>query len=145
MIARNKRSDGTVDVLTYSDYYPFGSIARNGGNGYRYEYQGAYAEKDPVTGYSNFDLRMYDGRIGRWLSVDPMGQYASLYEGTGNNPVNGSDPIGGEGGPGPGFWNKFWNSVNNLIGREAPAQHIMLKEVIVRPSTCLGELRAYRQ
>lgn len=63
----------------------------------------------------------------------------------GNNPVNGSDPIGGEDGPGPGFCNKFWNSVNNLIGREAPAQHIMLKEVIVRPSTCLGELRAYRQ
>ncbi len=39
---------------------------------------------------------MYDGRIGRWLSVDPAGQFASPYEGMGNNPVSGSDPTGGE-------------------------------------------------
>ncbi|WP_462266181.1 hypothetical protein [Mucilaginibacter sp.] len=42
-------------------------MARNGGNGHRYEYQGACAEKDPVTGYNNFDLRMSDGKIGRLL------------------------------------------------------------------------------
>ncbi len=118
VIARNKRADGSVDVLTYSDYYPFGSIARNGGNGYRYEYQGAYAEKDPVTGYNNFDLRMYDGRIGRWLSVDPMGQYDSPYLGMGNNPVTGSDPTGGETAS-PNDWYKniatgafFWRDGN---------------------------------
>jgi RHS repeat-associated protein len=96
VINRTKKSDGTADILTYNDYYPFGSIAQSGGTGYRYDYQGAFAEKDPVTGFNNFDLRMYDGRIGRWLSTDPAGQYASPYEGMGNNPVTGSDPTGGE-------------------------------------------------
>ena len=42
---------------------------------------------------------MYDGRIGRWLSMDPEGQYASPYLGMGNNPVTTSDPTGGEDGP----------------------------------------------
>jgi RHS repeat-associated protein len=99
VINRNK-AGGQADVVQYNDYYPFGSIARNGGAGYRYEYQGAYAEKDGVTGFNNFDLRMYDGRIGRWLSVDPAGQYYSPYEGMGNNPVESFDPSGGEDGPG---------------------------------------------
>jgi len=47
---------------------------------------------------------MYDGRIGRWLSTDPKGQFASPYEGMGNNPVNGFDPTGGEDGDGPDDW-----------------------------------------
>jgi RHS repeat-associated protein len=95
-VALNRtKVSGQADVYTYNDYFPYGSIARSGGTTYRYDYQGAYAEKDPVTGLNNFDLRMYDGRIGRWLSVDPMGQYASPYEGMGNNPVSGIDPSGG--------------------------------------------------
>ncbi|MCO5951209.1 RHS repeat-associated core domain-containing protein, partial [Mucilaginibacter flavidus] len=72
------------------------SIARSGGATYRYDYQGAYAEKDPVTGLNNFQLRMYDSKIGRWLSTDPAGQHASPYEGMGNNPVAKGDPTGGE-------------------------------------------------
>lgn len=40
---------------------------------------------------------MYDGRIGRWLSVDPVGQYDSPYVGMGNNPIGIIDPSGGEG------------------------------------------------
>jgi hypothetical protein len=42
-----------------------------------------------------FELRLWDGRLGRWLSVDPYGQYHSPYLGMGNNPVNGIDPDGG--------------------------------------------------
>ena len=94
-INRTKNSSGQADVSNFDDYYPYGSIAQSGGVPYRYDYQGAYAEKDPVTGYNNFQLRMYDARIGRWLSVDPQGQYTSPYEGMGNNPVTMSDPTGG--------------------------------------------------
>nr|WP_228085195.1 putative toxin [Mucilaginibacter sp. JRF] len=96
VINRNRTSTGTLDVMQYNDYYPFGSIARQGGNGYRFEYQGAYAEKDLATGFNNFDLRLYDSKIGRWLSVDPEGQFWSPYNGMGNNPVISSDPTGGE-------------------------------------------------
>jgi RHS repeat-associated protein len=64
--------------------------------GYRYDYQGQYSEKDPVTGLNNFELRMYDPMIGRWLTTDPQGQYYSPYERMGNNPVSGTDPTGEE-------------------------------------------------
>jgi len=38
---------------------------------------------------------MYDGNIGRWLTTDPRRQFASSYEGMGNNPVSGVDTTGG--------------------------------------------------
>ncbi|MBB6499355.1 RHS repeat domain-containing protein [Pedobacter cryoconitis] len=95
VINRNRDSQGKLDVMRYNDYYPYGSVAQSGGTNYRYDYQGAYAEKDPVTGFNNFALRMYDPRIGRWLSVDPMGQHNSPYAGMGNNPVSRFDKNGG--------------------------------------------------
>ena len=61
--------------------------------GYRYAYQGQ--EKDPETGKEAFELRLWDSRIGRWLTTDPAGQYSSPYLGMGNNPVNGVDGDGG--------------------------------------------------
>jgi len=42
-----------------------------------------------------FQLRMWDGRLGRWLSPDPYGQYASPYLGMGNNPISMIDADGG--------------------------------------------------
>jgi RHS repeat-associated protein len=60
---------------------------------YRYAFQGQ--ELDKETGMEAFQLRLWDGRIGRWLSTDPYGQYASPYLGMGNNPINGIDPDGG--------------------------------------------------
>jgi len=60
---------------------------------YRYAYQGQ--EKDGETGMEAFELRLWDSRIGRWLTVDPYGQYFSPYMGMGNNPMNGIDPDGG--------------------------------------------------
>ena len=94
-----KTSTGTTDFVVFRDYYPFGMEigGRNytDAQGYRYGYQGKYAEKDPETGWNAFELRMYDSRIGRWLTVDPEGQYYSPYVGMGNDPVNGTDPTGG--------------------------------------------------
>ncbi|NVN18051.1 hypothetical protein GUA46_06845 [Muricauda sp. HICW] len=81
----------------YTDYYPFGMPMPNRGlmnaYGYRYAFQGQ--EKDPETGKEAFQLRLWDGRIGRWLTTDPYGQYASPYLGMGNDPINGIDPDGG--------------------------------------------------
>jgi len=78
------------------DYYPFGMPMPGrqivNGQPYRYAFQGQ--EKDPETGKEAFELRLWDGRIGRWLTTDPAGQYSSLYLGMGNNPVNGVDPNG---------------------------------------------------
>jgi RHS repeat-associated protein len=97
-----KEADGTADVDTYTDYLPFGAVWRSGGtNTYRHGYQGQFAAKDRDGGYSDweaFELRMYEARIGRWLSPDPYGQYWSPYLAMGNDPLNQVDPDGGWGG-----------------------------------------------
>lgn len=91
-----KTPNGTTTQSSI-DYYPFGeqlpdrsvSITNS-----RYAFQGQ--ELDTETGMEAFQLRLWDGRIGRWISPDPMGQYASPYLGMGNNPVNRIDPDGGK-------------------------------------------------
>ncbi|MCD2260799.1 RHS repeat-associated core domain-containing protein, partial [Psychroserpens luteolus] len=92
--------DTSVETLAFSDYYPFGMPMPNrvsGANGYRYAFQGQ--EKDPETGKEAFKLRLWDGRIGRWLTTDPKKQYASPYLAMGNNPISRVDPDGGEDNP----------------------------------------------
>lgn len=82
-------------MLAKKDYYPFGMPMpnRNVDGQYRYAFQGQ--EKDPETGMEAFQLRLWDSRIGRWLTPDPYAQYHSPYLGMGNNPINGIDPDGG--------------------------------------------------
>lgn len=82
-----------------TDYYP-GGMAMPGRNnqsaeGYRYGYQGEFAETDPETGKPAFQIRLYDPRINRWLSPDPMGQYHSPYMAMDNRPNMSVDPTGG--------------------------------------------------
>lgn len=96
----NVRAIVTKDNPTpsmFADYYPGGMQMpnRNSLNGsYRYAYQGQ--EKDQETGKEAFQLRLYDGRIGRWLTTDPAHQFDSPYIAMGNNPVNAVDPDGGK-------------------------------------------------
>ncbi|SRX52253.1 hypothetical protein AEQU1_00116 [Aequorivita sp. CIP111184] len=68
---------------------------RNVEGQYRYGYQGEFAETDPETGMPAFELRLWDSRIGRWLTTDPYGQHFSPYMGMGNNPISTVDPDGG--------------------------------------------------
>jgi hypothetical protein len=81
-----------------------------------------------------FQLRLWDGRIGRWLSPDPYGQYASPYIGMGNNPISMIDPDGGFSGPGdpPKSWfGRMFSAVGNLFTPEPTIQGGTLKEVVV--------------
>ncbi|WP_293916381.1 MULTISPECIES: RHS repeat domain-containing protein [unclassified Sphingobacterium] len=127
VINRNKLSNGEADVVYYADYYPFGMVLRSGGVEGRYGYQGQYAEKDGETGWNNFELRNYDAAIGRWLTVDPYGQYYSPYVGMGNNPVSGVDPDGG--------WNDgggLWGWLKGVFSsKEDVAARIVLEEAVV--------------
>jgi RHS repeat-associated protein len=90
--------NGIPEVLSYTDFYPHGGIlpGRNyvSSNAYRYDYQGQ--EKDPETNWSNFELRMYDANLARWMSPDPYGEFHSPYLAMGNNPVSTIDPDGGK-------------------------------------------------
>ncbi|MHC0443880.1 RHS repeat domain-containing protein [Flavobacterium sp. 3-218] len=90
-----EKENGSPAIKSFADYYPFGEQlpSRNALSNYRYAFQGQ--ELDQETGMEAFQLRLWDGRIGRWLSPDPMGQYTSPYLGMGNNPVSRIDPDGG--------------------------------------------------
>lgn len=98
------RQGGELQPLSWMDYLAFGEVnpERHSYGAYanRHEYQGEYAEHDNETEWEAFELRMYDARIGRWLSVDPMNQYWSPYVAMGNNLIIMIDPSGGTGGPG---------------------------------------------
>jgi RHS repeat-associated protein len=74
-----------------------------GNKRYRYGYQGQYAEQDDETDFNSFELRLYNSRVGRWMSYDPEGQFDSPYIGMGNNPISEIDPDGGWSGPKPKF------------------------------------------
>ncbi|PKD18731.1 hypothetical protein APR41_17630 [Salegentibacter salinarum] len=73
--------------------------SRNIDGQYRYAYQGQ--EKDDETGMEAFELRLWDSRIGRWLTVDPYSQHFSPYLGMGNSPIVSIDPNGGANCGGP--------------------------------------------
>ncbi len=89
-----KNGGNAVSLTAKTDYYPFGMPMpnRNIEGNYRYKFQGQ--EKDAETGKEAFELRLWDGRIGRWLTTDPAGQYSSPYLGMGNNPIYYIDKAG---------------------------------------------------
>ncbi len=104
-----------AEAQSMADYYAHGSLmpGRNyfGSPAYRYGYQGAFAESDPETGKNSFELRNYDGLLGRWSTIDPYRQYHSPYMGMGNNPINFVDPNGG--------WdNPIYGIFGNLLGTD---------------------------
>jgi RHS repeat-associated protein len=96
-------SSGTVsyfmsDVRSYSDYSAFGVAleGRHGGT-YRYDFNGK--ESDIEADLQDYGMRIYNPRLGKFLSVDPlMKKYAMLapYQFAGNSPVHAVDLDGME-------------------------------------------------
>ena len=93
-----------ADIISASDYYPFGSLmpgrAEYGGVGYRYGFNGMEADNEVkgITGSSyTTEFRQYDPRLGRWLSLEPLARKypeISPYTFSLNNPINLNDPNG---------------------------------------------------
>ena len=105
-------TDGIIDyylanVVDVSDYYPFGWYIRDRKDpqnavdegGYRFGF-GGKEKDDEIKGSGNsydFGERIYDPKIGRWLSRDPFAEkYAehSPYNFALNNPIYLVDPGG---------------------------------------------------
>ncbi len=96
------------------------------GNQYRYGFNGKENDNE-VKGEGNsldFGYRIYDPRIGRWLSIDPLqGKYpfASPFNFVLNNPISFIDPDGmdiiiGESYANTKFWTTFLNkSFDNVV------------------------------
>ena len=84
--------DGEL-VEAYS-YGAWGEVAASVqlGAGVGYTFTGQ--EEDTESGLMNYRARLYDPALGRFLGVDPAGQFASPYLYAGNNPVSLTDPTG---------------------------------------------------
>lgn len=95
----NVLSGFNADVLTYSDYYPFGMLVPNrtySTPAYRYGFNGKENDNE-IMGEGNFQdygMRMYNPRIGRFFNVDPLTpEYPELtpYQFASNRPIDGID------------------------------------------------------
>ncbi len=109
-------SDGSLidyydaDVQTAQEYYSFGSVmpgrTYSAGKGYRYGFNGKENDNEvKKDGYGNpnigtqqdYGMRINDTRLGRFLSVDPIGkEYPALssYQFASNSPIAGVDRDG---------------------------------------------------
>ena len=94
-----------ANVINTTDYYPFG-LAMDGrteqDSAYRYGFNGKEKDSSGEWGsnsHYDFGARIYDPRLGRFLSVDPLADapeqidkspYAAMW----NNPIKWNDPDG---------------------------------------------------
>ena len=93
-------------VVSANDYYPFGSQMPGrdttlGGKYYRYGFNGKENDNEVkgVGDQQDYGMRIYDPRVGRFLSVDPVtGKYPELtpYQFASNTPISATDLDGQE-------------------------------------------------
>jgi RHS repeat-associated protein len=93
-----------AEVTSAQDYYPFGMLMPDRKwnlNSYRFGFNGKENDNE-VKGEGNqqdYGMRIYDQRVGRFLSVDPLTQkYPELtpYQFSSNRPIDGADLDGME-------------------------------------------------
>lgn len=86
-------------VLSFSNYYPFGQLQseRSYATGrYRYGFNGKEKDSEFLNNY-DFGARIYDPRLCRWLSIDPLAiKYPGLspFNFVDNSPIQAVDPDG---------------------------------------------------
>ncbi|THU30796.1 RHS repeat protein [Niastella caeni] len=120
-------------IVTAQDYYPFGMLSRvalpNSNVPYKFGFNGKMND-DEVKGLGNqqdYGMRIYDARVGRFLSVDPLTKgYPELtpYQFASNTPIEAIDLDGLEESSSKkeGFWKAFGKTV--LKGVEKAVEHV---------------------
>lgn len=121
-----------ADLLGITDYYPFGTEMpdrTSGGRGYHYGFNGKENDRE-VKGEGNqqdYGMRIYDPRLGKFLSVDPLtAQYPELtpYQFASNTPIEAIDLDGLEG------WAEHNDLVINAKSLNTTPQELLKKNAI---------------
>ncbi len=94
----------TADVISANDYYPFGMVMPSrkysiANTNYRYSFNGKEDDNDIEMGMQDYGNRIYDRRLGKFLSVDPISKkYPELttYQFASNSPISSVDLDGKE-------------------------------------------------
>ena len=121
-----RRLASQAQVQSATDYYPFGMVARaySSSQQYRYGYQGQEHEDDITGGDYAFAYRLHDPRIGRFLSIDPVGNdypWNAPYSFSENRVIDGIDLEGKEYCPlipkfdYHGTWDDYVSAVDNGV------------------------------
>ncbi|MFX0077369.1 MAG: RHS repeat-associated core domain-containing protein, partial [Candidatus Hermodarchaeota archaeon] len=85
--------DDNSKIISYEEYYPYGGTSYQGVTRIlevpfkRYRFTGK--ERDEETGFYYYGKRYYIPWLGRWISVDPIGEddHTNLYVAMRNNPI----------------------------------------------------------
>ena len=98
MYQGNSSKNTAFVKYTFGSQMP-GRSTYNPSSNYRYGFQNQETETEITNSPSHLDFgaRIYDSRLGRWLSLDPLqAKYPSLspYNFTANNPILFIDPDG---------------------------------------------------
>jgi RHS repeat-associated protein len=91
--------DETATILTYEEYYPYGSTSYQGvrkGKDAAKRYRYTAKERDEENGLSYHGARYYAPWLGRWTSPDPAGfvDGTNVYAHVRGNPLRLTDPTG---------------------------------------------------
>lgn len=105
-----------ANVITYEEYYPFGSTSYSAQNksiksvAKRYGYTAK--ERDEESGFIYHGKRYYIPWLCRWISTDPIGISDGLnsYVYVSNNPIRFTDPTG------MGAWDRFCGGLKMVGG-----------------------------
>lgn len=102
-------SDGIIDydtaeVVSAQDFYPFGMLMPSrkysiANTNYRYGFNGKENDNDIESGAQDYGMRIYDGRLGRFLSIDPLTKsypWLTPYQFSANSPIRFIDLDGAE-------------------------------------------------
>jgi RHS repeat-associated protein len=115
------------------DYYPFGMLqpGRHWSNAvYRYGFNGKENDNE-VKGEGNqqdYGMRVYDPRVGRFLSVDPLTKgypWYTPYQFAGNKPVWATDLDGAE---------EHYFQIDIIIGKDNKIQSVSANEIEAQSS-----------
>jgi RHS repeat-associated protein len=89
-----------AEMKSYTNLYPFGMEQPGrymNGDAYRYGYNGMEQDSAIVDDQYTTYFRLYDARLGRWLSIDPVTNAGeSPYVAMGDNPISHIDPTGSD-------------------------------------------------
>lgn len=113
----NKVEHYVADVVSWGDYYTFGSSmpGRNGGTKYRFDFNGK--ETDAESDLQDYGMRIYNAALAKFLSVDPLtSKYPELtpYQFASNTPVQAIDLDGLE---------NYYSVDGKFIGSVRGAEH----------------------
>jgi RHS repeat-associated protein len=96
----NLELDAQAQVISYEEYFPYGSTSYQAGRSMeevqRKHYRYTGKERDEESGFYYHGARYYTPWLGRWMSTDPAGfvDGNNLYQYVGQNPIVFEDPNG---------------------------------------------------